>query len=180
MEETSGKIDTQKDDATVDIDVKIPEPEAEADGVYEAKSDTYRTLTTIKNGKKNGLMQVFEGKHLTMDLYFEDDVLQGPLNLYYPNQKIQSRGQYLNGVLQGEFLVFYANGSIQMKMNYHDGKQNGKTMVYAENGELAQESFYTDGILNGEVVTYHDGDVLTRQFYVNGVEEKDSLLQRVA
>lgn len=81
---------------------------------------------------------------------------------YFPNGKIASKGQLVNGVLQGVFTIYYENGNVKGKFMLKDGSPEGKTEFFYEDGSKAQEYI----IENGQAVSVRLFESLDDLFYM--------------
>ena len=64
---------------------------------------------------------------------------------YYPNGKLQSEGEYLNGKKHGEYKEFYYNGTTWKEWNYSFGKEQGISTWYFDDGTISMIWNYIDG-----------------------------------
>lgn len=141
-----------------------------ADGIHQFENPDNVMYITFKDGKKNGLSQIFENGRLIMDMTFMDDLLNGSYKYYYPNKDIQLLMNYKNGKLHGDFIQYHPNRVIQMKTTYIEGLQQGVSQTFNMQNILVQDMVYKDGLLEGPMNTYHDRELIGRTYYKEGVE----------
>ena len=63
----------------------------------------------------------------------------------YPDGKLESSEEYLNGELHNNQKVYYANGQLRYDRNYKLGKYDGYFREYSPSGQLLEEEFYVNG-----------------------------------
>lgn len=141
-----------------------------ADGIHQFENPDSVMHITFKDGKKNGLSQVFENGRLIMDMTFMDDLLNGSYKYYYPNKDVQLLMNYKNGKLHGDFIQYHPNRVMQMKTTYIEGLQQGVSQTFNTQNILVQDMVYKDGLLDGPMNTYHDRELIGRTYYKEGVE----------
>ena len=140
------------------------------DGVQQFENDDSVTHITFKDGKKNGLLQVFEQGRLSMEMMFVNDLLNGLFKYYFSNKAVQLMMDYKDGKLHGDFIQFHPNGAVQMKTTYVNGLQQGLSQTFNAQNFLVQDTSYKDGLLEGPMNTYYDGQLIGRTYYKDGVE----------
>jgi hypothetical protein len=64
---------------------------------------------------------------------------------YYPSDKLEMTGNYLNGNRTGEFTFYYPNGNIRLIANYNNGSRDKSWIEYFPDGNVRIEVRYTDG-----------------------------------
>jgi hypothetical protein len=82
--------------------------------------------------------------------YYENGLIKGEWNLYYPNGNVLNSQKYVDGKLNGEFVTYDEFGKPKIKGNYIEGKMDGKwifgggkeIMIY-DKGKLLER--YRDG-----------------------------------
>jgi len=106
------------------------------------------TLTTYREGEKEGLWEVFyqDGKREKSGFTRrgKDD---GLYREYYPNGRLKYEYHYDLGKKVDVWKSWYADGTPYTERHFEDDRLNGKVLVWDENGKLAKEYDYVDGRL---------------------------------
>ncbi len=138
------------------------------------------------NDMKNGLFREYdlEGNIVNGYLYENDTMIaegvirndgnfEGEWTFYYPDGKVQSKGEYINGKRNGQWVYYFNNGKVQQKGTYKDEVYVGNWVWYYENGAIRLTEFYNrKGKLEGTVVEYDElGNEITKGEYYNGMRE---------
>jgi antitoxin component YwqK of YwqJK toxin-antitoxin module len=79
---------------------------------YTYKDDFY-SLYLQHPDSGNSIRLIYEGKSY------------GPVIVFYPNNKVKSISNYINGYLFGLYLEYYENGNLKTKGNYFNVETNG-------------------------------------------------------
>lgn len=78
--------------------------------------------------------------------------ISGSMVLYFNNQQIKSKGNYLNGLLEGEWIEYYDNGRIDNQGIFVKGKKNGVWFWYFKNGQISsKEKYEMDKLISVEM-----------------------------
>ncbi len=103
------------------------------------------SVTSYKNGKKNGTMVRF-GKTGQLEALanYVDDALNGPYTKYV-RTKVVETSFYKNGQLEGSRKTFYDDGKIKTESSYVNGKRNGMERYYDLDGNVTIEYEYQNG-----------------------------------
>ncbi|MCH5597891.1 toxin-antitoxin system YwqK family antitoxin [Niabella ginsengisoli] len=134
-------------------------------GCTEMLSNTIRSVTCYKMGKKEGLSSRYINGVISSEENYKNG-LQDGVSRTYANGKIISETNYKTGLKDGPSRT-YANGSIAMEIIYKDGKRNGLMTMYA-NEKKTQDATYLNDIRHGESHMYkQDGSVLFTNYYLN-------------
>ena len=122
----------------------------------------------VKNYKIPEGNNVFEGK-----ISFKNGIIDGVVELYYPNGKLAKIGTFKNGETNGIQKDFYENGIIKLEISHKNGKKNGMGKKYSTKGVLIGEFPYKDDELNGVVKQYNEvtGKLEIEANYKNGKTE---------
>ena len=86
----------------------------------------FKTRTTFKQGRKNG-----------------------PIEWFYKNGQLGSRGKLKNGVPNGLWEYYYENGKLWMRGNYKNGEKDGPWEGFHDNGQLSWIGNYKNNKLEG-------------------------------
>ncbi|CAL2082177.1 Antitoxin component YwqK of the YwqJK toxin-antitoxin module [Tenacibaculum sp. 190524A02b] len=88
---------------------------------------------------------------------------------YFPNGKVISEENYVDGKLDGVLKNYYGNGKTTEETYYKQGKKDGVSKIYTEDGILIEELNYVGGKLNG-VGKYFDlkGNLKEKGMYKDG------------
>lgn len=142
-----------------------------------------RSITNYGNGIKNGLQTNFyeNGKKLS-EANWINDKLDGEFVTYYENGKLKHQSQQSNGKPIGIAIGYYNNGIVQYKTEYKNFKKWNVLALNDNKGEpleigsfkngngyqyIYDEKNQGEGIL-WQKLTYLDGDIVDRQYYLNG------------
>ncbi len=115
-----------------------------------------------KNGKQNGLFQMFTETGILVDnALFKNGERDGLTEQFYSdNGKLRISVNYKNGVLHGEYKQFYENGNIYAETYYNEGVINGNFKDYYENGVLRFAGEYKNGLQDGTWKYYTENKIL--------------------
>lgn len=84
----------------------------------------------------------------------------GPWELYYPNNSLESRGNYKDNKREGVWEEYYENGKLKSKSYYVHGKKENLLELYHSNGNLKGKLYYENGKEDGNVEMYHMNGIL--------------------
>ncbi len=73
---------------------------------------------------------------------------------YYPDEKIKSSTQYVNGIKNGVHLEFNDRCQITVHSNYVNDQLHGRHTKYKHGSRREEEAHYTHGVLNGVYKTF--------------------------
>ena len=124
---------------------------------------TYNTQN-IKDGETinyypNGITQ-------SIIPYINGEV-NGIIESYHTNQKLESKGMIINNLQQGVFEYFYKNGNPKARILYVDGKPNKIANCYDKKKEILYCGPFNMG--NGEIYIYsEDGILIQKDHFKNG------------
>ncbi|MCB4809408.1 toxin-antitoxin system YwqK family antitoxin [Tamlana sp. 62-3] len=126
--------------------------------ISEGQMDGKKYIGTWKYYQKNS------DALLTLENYNKNGELHGERLVYYPNEIIAEKKQYVNGKLHGLANWFTDSKILLKSINYENDMFNGEAKYYNNSGGLISEGFYKN-----------DKKVGIWKFYKNGnlVEEKD-------
>jgi len=114
---------------------------------------------------------------------------------YYPDSKIKTSYNYLNGKKHGLCIDYYHNGNIEFEYTYKNGLKNGEYRLYRINGEIFESGTlvdnrkhgliriydseryalinYKNDLLHGESITYfNNGQIHIKCDYKNGQQDR--------
>jgi antitoxin component YwqK of YwqJK toxin-antitoxin module len=123
------------------------------------------------NDQKEGKWITYgnEDSSKSKEEHFKNDLLNGEEIFFYPNGKIQSKGNYINDEPDGEHLSYYESGIIKSMENYKEGETDGKFIEYFENGKPHIIGSFINDVLFGEFIEYDtDGKVLNEGSFIDG------------
>ncbi len=156
-------IGVQKDEAFVGI-WEIYDDEGKLKG-----EGTFNDL-----GEETGLWKWYTQKG-TIDSSetYEKGKLNGPYNVYFPNEQLSYTYPYLDEKADGTYISYNKFGKVIEEKTFKDDLLEGKYTSYFHTGksELNTTATYKEGKLQGEVINYHEnGKVYNLSHY------KDDLL----
>jgi antitoxin component YwqK of YwqJK toxin-antitoxin module len=179
---------------------------------FNFKKDYYsngqlKSIVVIEEDRKEGIATYYDssGHQLQSSLYKNDTlVAMGHINemglkdslwtFFYPNGKIESRGNFelneragrwlfyfesgqieqkgsfLNNVPHGEWLWYHPSGVLRRHEEFYKGKRQSVLSEYNESGELVIETYFAYNEKQGEQY-YFVGDHLERGDMQNGLRE---------
>lgn len=95
----------------------------------------------------------------------------------YPNNKIDTKLDYVNGIKHGKYLHYDFYGNKVIEGNYTNGEQDGKWIWYHANGKEQSVRNYLNGNLNGESIDYfEDGTVESKSYFEYGIREGEQIV----
>lgn len=104
---------------------------------------------------------------------FKGGEWDGKLLNYFPNGKVSSEENYVNGYLHGIQKNYYLNGNLKEDITYEYNLRDGKSTAYYESGKKRFEITYSNNDLIGFVRYYESGKTQTvRTFKKNGDKSK--------
>jgi antitoxin component YwqK of YwqJK toxin-antitoxin module len=113
-------------------------------------------------------------KHLIDDGEQElwpDEGYSGPWEVYWPNDVIKFRANFLNGQEEGECLCFWDNGKLAQRGFRVGGHCVGIWTDYSYDGAKTLEGRYVNGEKEGLWVSFWgDGSVMQEEEYVEGLQ----------
>lgn len=137
---------------------------------YNTKNDSIKVAFYSNSGKlqSNGVMlgknrvgkwQYYfsDGKTLLSVENYKDDLLDGPMIVYFKNGKTTEISNYKAGKLHGNKKRFSDDGFIVEDLTYVYGTVHGPAKLYDEKGELYGKGNYENGLKTG-----------TWEFKING------------
>ena len=128
-----GKFTDRKKDSTwVYYDNLTGSPvmkESYSRGIKDGKSTVYfpdngrpAEITHYKNGHKNGLwIKYFPSGKVLSEGTYNDDTLNGPFKVNYPNGITEMEGRYQSGLQDGLWVTRDTTGAIIKKQHYNRG-----------------------------------------------------------
>jgi antitoxin component YwqK of YwqJK toxin-antitoxin module len=122
-------------------------------------------------------------------LEFNENLLDGVFEEFYPEGTAKKVVNYQKGLLHGDFFEFSKEGELLLSGTYFQGEKSGDWYVYRSDGSLKSEYTYQNNVLNGFSIAYYaSGQVAERIPFqmgeINGIYESffpdGSPKQRVA
>lgn len=115
-----------------------------------------------RNGKRNGIAEIFVSGRLAQKINFLEDLIEGKVELFDRHEKKTAEITYTQGKKNGS-AVFYKNNMVMQESQYKDNLLDGHSVHYYPNStQKSMEVVYKDGLFEGEMVTYTDGGFLAR------------------
>jgi hypothetical protein len=91
---------------------------------------------------------------------------------YYPDGKILSEIETVEGINNGIAIWYHPNGEIDTKLTYSNGLKEGKIETYYESGKLKSSGYFKNDLQDGvSEFWFESGVKQSEQEYRNGVEE---------
>lgn len=113
------------------------------------------TVETYKNDLLNGITKIYflpedpddKSQLLASTATYKDGILDGEYKEFFLNQKVKTKGNYVNNKQHGPWEEFHVNGNRAATYRYKDGKKHGYAIAYDESGKRLGEAFYYEGRL---------------------------------
>jgi len=131
---------------------------------YNCNKELYRSLP---NGTRHGMCTQYDLEgNLVGKCNYQDGMLQGSFEKFFPDGRKCEIFNYFNDKLSGEAIFYYPKGSIDKIINYIDNKQVSEKK-YRENGALWISYSYED---NRQEYTFfrNDGSIKEQKNYYQG------------
>ena len=120
----------------------------------------------MANNKKNGRCQEYYENGGPKEIAsYKDDLKNGPLNEYWPNNKVKTQGTFTIGnkidprtkaktdelaeIKTGMWKMCYSNGQPAIEGSFSENKPHGQWKFYSREGQVMKEGKYTDGKEDG-------------------------------
>lgn len=144
-------------------------------GLYSESSYGTTYITSVKNGKKNGLEVRYNKNYIRIIKNYVNgkDLTEGVYARYEKNGNLDRKYFFKDGEIHGISLHVHKNGNIEERILYENGKAKGELLQYHENGRLAVKGFYQNGQLEGLYEEFdEDGSLIASTMYKNGKKVK--------
>lgn len=119
---------------------------------------------TYKNGKLDGLKTIYyvpeqlqnKSTVVMQTLTYENDVLSGPTEEFFPDGIKKMDGTYKNNALDGVVNKYHPNGQKEFVLRYKNEKKHGWWFTYNNQGqEIGRKYFYYGRELKGDALKNH-------------------------
>ena len=128
----------------------------------------------MRTDRENSIIEYINVQHLRhVYTINKENLLHGPLRVYYPSGRLHSTAEYIYGELNGIVCNYYDNAanSLQQTVRYIAGQRDGYAQLYYENMVLYKKLPFRCGQLEGEGFAYNlKGDITARYYFKDGVE----------
>jgi antitoxin component YwqK of YwqJK toxin-antitoxin module len=100
----------------------------------------------VVNGIKNGRFNVYKNR----DKYILSGTVRNNQNTgewiyYYPDGKIESKGEFVKDQLNGKWCWYYNDGSIKQEGSFVNGERDGTWIMYNEDGIIQSQVTFQNG-----------------------------------
>lgn len=131
-----------------------------------------KSITSYKNGKKNGMRIETNGMGgVAMLENYKDDLLEGPTRIYSREAREMEVIFYSKGKRHGMYKKNYEDGKPQELANYNYDKRDGKSIWYGPSGHPAVQYEFRNDVKEGESAIYFgDGTVKEQGSYSNDLQ----------
>ena len=142
------------------------------------------TTGTYRKGRRDGLWKHFDDRgrlYLTMryapkpvrdfGFFFHPDYgnENGAYERFFPDGKIEERGEFRGGFYEGPVVRFQRNGRPAVRGTYRRDLMDGPWTYYYPEGGIERTETYVTGQLNGRLTNYHpDGSVYQVALFRSG------------
>lgn len=136
--------------------------------LYQARFEHGRFIGD--DGKPfNGLREVkYPDGKLYSSANYIDGFKEGRRKEFYPDGVLKEEMDYLHNKRNGEGIQYFESGQIMKKAGFRNDEPDGAAFAYFENGQLGESRTYRDGKLNGEYKEfYEDGKLSASAFYTD-------------
>lgn len=100
----------------------------------------------VVNGIKNGRFNVYKQRnHFILSGAVRNNQNTGEWIYYYPNGKIESKGDFVKDQLNGRWIWYYNDGSIKQEGFFINGERDGKWVMYNEDGIIQSQVTFQKG-----------------------------------
>ncbi len=126
----------------------------------------------FRKGLEDGLEQEYsETGQLVRKGEYIDGLKEGPWFYEYGDHR--EEGEYRNGERNGLWKFYYPNNKINFEGNFVEGVPNEKHTYFYENGKLKKEENYIMGVKTDIWKVYNElGELIVSIYYKNGEEVK--------
>jgi antitoxin component YwqK of YwqJK toxin-antitoxin module len=140
------------------------QPDGSANVSYFTTEGHLVSTGSMRDKKRQGeWLYYHEGSNsIMMREHYEDDVLHGIKETYYPSGQITETQYFQNGVANGENRYYSPVGILIKKLMYVDGKLHGSAEYYDASGTLSISGTYKNGQKHG-LWKYFEEGVLSRE-----------------
>lgn len=117
----------------------------------DEKGDTIARENYI-NGLREGPAFIYYGTSgsLLEELFYKNDLKNGPYRKYYENKQVEIVGTYRNDTLTGKYIVYSPDGKKQIEGYYDEkGLKTGKWFIYDDRGIQKEIIEYKNGFPQG-------------------------------
>lgn len=99
----------------------------------------------------------------------DDDPLNGPKKVYYPNGRIMKEYTVKDGKIDGSYKFYNTLGHLVSDQFFKDGEPNGYLKTYYESGQLKSEgNMKPDGDISGPSKEYYEDGTLKSECNLSG------------
>lgn len=127
----------------------------------------------VSEGQMNGKTYVGTWKYyqknnenlLTLEHYNDKGQLDGDRFVYYPNEQVAEKQNYVAGKLHGESVWYSENNVIVKSYHYENGELEGPAKFFNKNGELVCEGNYKNSEKHGVWKYYENGNLAKQETF---------------
>ena len=106
------------------------------------------TYKSIRPDNKDGhFIYYYENGKKQMECFYDNNVLDGPLNEWYDSGQQKTAQFYKNDDLDGAYTSWRENGGYELQAHYSAGKKHGYFVSYYNNGQKARNDLYDNDVL---------------------------------
>ena len=137
---------------------------------YAQKGADYTVYKTIDENPmyvEDGLYkELYESGQVKRLITFENELPNGPFNVYYEDGKLKGEGLYVNGVLQLKARTYYPNGLVESEVIFKDG-------VFYLPGQVTEDGLFTtlDSLSRQLILS---ADFLKQLLYIHLFESRNA------
>jgi antitoxin component YwqK of YwqJK toxin-antitoxin module len=149
--------------------------------IHGSYLDKFRQVTIkceYKNGKRNGIMIMYNN-NIYVETYYVDDLEDGLHREYkLPNHTLISQCEYKNGKKNGVFITYdkYNEYDTKLVQTYVNDELHGISYDYLKvNGEyiLTRQIEYKNRNRDGKEIVYSNGDIIKQKYYKDNKKYKE-------
>lgn len=140
--------------------------------IYHENGKIKGTGGWTRENKRNYRWRFYdENENLLAETFFEDGILEGSYEQYFPNGKSASKHYYELGLLHGLSTYYYEDGKLFTSREYVKGKLMNVIKLLNNNGDNLDFGTIKNG--NGIINIYDfDGNLMSKVNVIDGVEQK--------
>lgn len=117
--------------------------------LYSPLNIPFRTIERTGNVDEGKVTNYDSDKQVTRESNARGNSYHGTEKVYYPNGKLKTEGQYVNGNKHGVWKHYYYDGTLEMHEIYHDGDNVDSGLYFHPNGTLDRVIYYEHELRHG-------------------------------
>jgi antitoxin component YwqK of YwqJK toxin-antitoxin module len=111
-----------------------------------------------------------DGALLSCKFSILNEIPNGEIEFYYPEDRLYLKGSMEAGVCQGEFNYYYTSGKLRATRNFNNNQLAGIQKNYWPNGQLYSTYEIAGGNIQALTRYYEDGELLEKGNFEDGIQ----------